>query len=129
MVATQQQTDALLSTAQSLFMLLPLSGLVAMAQGTPTLLAGPRATIVVAATVAFALLIVMFHINDNNLGVGLASANFGLRVIEAVRVAQLHFRATAAAKTKRKQAETTVGSAHAVPTEQPSSAVAADEQL
>jgi hypothetical protein len=103
MVATQQQIDAILSAAQSLFMLLPISGLVAMAEGKPTLLKGPRAVIVVAATIAFSLLVVMFYISDNDLGVGLASTNLTLRVIEGVRVGQLHFRALAAAKTKERE--------------------------
>jgi hypothetical protein len=104
MVATtQQQVDALLSAAQSLFMLLPLSGLVAMAEGNPTKLKGPRAVIVVAATIAFGLLVIMFYISDNDLGVGLASGNFGLRVIEAVRVAQLHFRASSTAHAVKKE--------------------------
>jgi hypothetical protein len=99
------QIDALLTAAQSLFMLLPLSGLVAMSAGKPQLLQGPRAVIVVAATLAFALLVVMFHVSGSYLGVGLASGNLGLRIIEAVRVAQVHFRASTPAEQKKEQTE------------------------
>ena len=51
--------------------------------------------IVTCAIVAFAVLVLMFYVEKNALGVGLCVANLSLRVIEASRMIQLHLRKVA----------------------------------
>ena len=48
--------------------------------------------IVTSAIVAFAVLVVMFYLEKNELGVRLCVSNLCMRLIEAMRVAQLHYR-------------------------------------
>ena len=82
----------LLTAAQILFMLLPLCALFAMRSGTPVAANGPRIVSAAAAMTAFALLVAMFYQAASLLGVTLCGANLGLRLVEAVRLAQLHRR-------------------------------------
>tara|TARA_B110001452_G_scaffold206178_1_gene176256 strand:+ start:233 stop:535 length:303 start_codon:yes stop_codon:yes gene_type:complete len=82
----------LLTAAQTLFMILPLVGLFVARGGQPTACHPPKLVIVVSAITAFALLIVMFCLDGDALGLALCAANLGLRLLEAARVAQLHGR-------------------------------------
>jgi hypothetical protein len=57
------------------------------------LLTSSKCVIIVSAITAFAILVIMFWLESNNLGTGLCVGNLGLRLLEAMRCAQLHFRA------------------------------------
>jgi hypothetical protein len=81
--------DSLLTAAQLLFCILPLSSLFVMRTGAPMELHAPRVTAMVSASVAFALLVTMFALSGHALGVYLCSTNLVLRLIEALRYAQL----------------------------------------
>jgi hypothetical protein len=90
------RNEALLSAAQGLFMLLPITGLVHMSGGKGVLLTPPKCVIVVSAITAFSILVIMFYLENSDLGVGLCVGNLVLRIMEALRVGQLHLRAAAA---------------------------------
>ena len=81
--------DELLIAAQSLFMCLPLCSLWAKRAGAPMSVHPPQLVAMGCAIVAFALLVVMFYLAHKPLGLGLCAANFGLRLVEAARTAQL----------------------------------------
>ena len=96
------QTEAMLSTselllasAQCLFMVLPITGLVMLTRSPPTesTLSQPRMTTMVAATVACSLLTTMFALEGSYLFTVLAGANFILRFAECLRYATLVLRA------------------------------------
>lgn len=88
----------LLTAAQSLFMILPLCGLYVARGGQAAACPAPKLVIIVSAITAFALLVVMFYIDDNALGFALCVSNLGLRFVEAARVAQLHARSARRAR-------------------------------
>ena len=81
--------DKLLTAAQVLFMLLPLCSLYAKREGKPALPHRPVCVAMFSAIAAFSILVAMFELADHALGVYLCGANLLLRLIEAVRVAQL----------------------------------------
>jgi hypothetical protein len=82
----------LLFLGQSLFMVLPLTGLYSMRVGSPARMTWIKGINHSVATLGFVTLIVMFAMKGAWLGVKLCSANLGLRLVEWSRILQLHFR-------------------------------------
>ena len=91
-VAGRAGAAATVTVAQSLFMLLPITGMVVMRKGTPSPVHAPKVVIMLASCTAFSVLVTMFYLVKNWIGVGLCAANLGLRLIEATRYLQLVFR-------------------------------------
>ena len=95
------RNEWLLAAAQVLFMFLPLTGLAHMSAGNGVLLTTPKLVIIASAITAFSILVIMFDLEKSALGVGLCVTNLGLRILEAARCVQLHFRAAAKADEEK----------------------------
>jgi hypothetical protein len=91
-VDTDDMAQLLLVVAQSLFMLLPIAGINGMVAGIPAQLTTAKCTTHAVASLGFVTLIAMFSVKGAALGVKLCSINLFLRMIENVRIYQLHLR-------------------------------------
>ena len=60
--------DVLLTAAQSLFMVLPVTGLYLAREGKPTPVHAPKVIMMSAAITAFTLLVIMFSLSTKSLG-------------------------------------------------------------
>jgi hypothetical protein len=86
----------LLVLGQTFFMVLPLTGFWSMHAGRPSPISWIKGINHSVATLGFITLIVMFSMKGAWLGVRLCSINLGLRLLEWVRILQLHFKKDAA---------------------------------
>lgn len=82
---TFSRSNDLLTAAQTLFLVIPLSSLWSMRTGAPLLLSTTHTVSRLSAIVAFALLVLMFALEEHGLGAVLCSTNLALRVLDMLR--------------------------------------------
>jgi hypothetical protein len=84
----------LLTVCQTFFMVLPIGGLYSMREGNPTIATFLKCANHFFAFSGFILLLTMFTLKESDLGIKLCSINLVLRLLENLRIGQLHLRCT-----------------------------------
>jgi hypothetical protein len=84
----------LLTVCQTFFMVLPIGGLYSMREGNPTIATFLKCASQFIAFAGFILLLTMFTLKGSDLGIKVCSINLVLRLLENLRIGQLHFRCT-----------------------------------